>query len=406
MDTEPGRGRDDGGSPLGRIMRSGAAALANIHRQGLGRWLQLEREELIQTIKVTAACMFGWWLAAYVLKVDLPVLVPIGVLLTISATAYDTVVRGVQQVGAVFVGMAAASALIWLMGVNALTLGVLVLAGLVLTRLLNLPERNVQIPITALLVLALGKTYGFARLGDVLLGAAIGIAANLLILPPRFVDNAMRELGELSGELSELAQDMADGLRSDWGKDAADDWLERARDLSRRLEQAKEASDQAEESVRLSLRRRRYDRRLRQVAEAATCLDHACHQLRGVARGLADLVSGVRGLPAQEAAEVPRPLAEELDALSRLFGTFGRLQLGRGREEGLRELRAALREGERQQHVSQSMFGRTRDDRLRTLQGALLEDCARIRHEFDPDHGPHRDAFPLPAAKASGDGSA
>ncbi|MFG1613496.1 FUSC family protein [Nonomuraea wenchangensis] len=405
METEPGRGRDDRGSPLGRIMRGGAAALANIHRHGLRRWLAAEREELIQTIKVTVACVFGWWLAAYVLKVDLAVLVPIGVLLTISATAYDTVIRGVQQVGAVFVGMAAATTLIWLIGVNALTLGVLVLAGLVLTRLLNLPERNVQIPITALLVLALGKTYGFARLGDVLLGAVIGIAANL-ILPPRFVDNALRELGDLSGELSELAQDMADGLRSGLGKDVAEDWLERARDLSRRLEQTEQASDQAEESVRLSPRRRRYDRRLRQVSEAATCLDHACHQLRGVARGLADLVSGVRGLPAQEAAEVPRPLAEELDALSRLFGTFGRLQLGRGREEDLRELRAALREGERQQHVSLSMFGRTRDDRLRTLQGSLLEDCARIRHEFDPDHGPHRDAFPRPPARRSGEGSA
>ncbi|QYC42171.1 hypothetical protein Nocox_22835 [Nonomuraea coxensis DSM 45129] len=406
METEPGRGRDSGGSPLGRIVRSGAAAIANIHRQGLGRWLQMEREDLIQTIKVTVACVFGWWLAAYVLKVDLAVLVPIGVLLTVSATAYDTVVRGVQQVGAVFVGMAAAMTLIWLMGVNGLTLGVLVLAGLVLTRLLNLPERNVQIPITALLVLALGKTYGFARLGDVLLGAVIGIAANLLILPPRFVDTALRELSDLSGELSELAHDISRGLRSEWDKDMAEDWLGRARDLSRRLEQTKETSDQAEESVRLSLRRRRYDRRLRQVAEAATCLDHACHQLRGVARGLADLVSGVRGLPAQEAAEIPRPLSEEVDALSRLFGAFGRLQLGRGREEAMRELREALRDGERQQHVSQSMFGRTRDDRLRTLQGALLEDCARIRHEFDPDHGPHRDAFPRPAARNSREESA
>ncbi|MEW9550670.1 aromatic acid exporter family protein [Nonomuraea sp. NPDC050783] len=391
---ETGKGRGSGGSPLGRILASGTAALEGIKSLGPGRWLRMEREQLVQTVKVTGACVFGWWLAAVVLKLALPVLVPIGVLLTVSATAYSTVVRGAQQVGAIVVGVGAATGLIWLMGVNALTLGVLVVSGLVLTRLLNLPAQNVQIPITALLVLSLGSTYGFARLADVLLGAAIGIAANLLILPPRYVEHAMRELCELSGELSELAEDMAGGLRSRWGKDVAEDWLERARGLARRLEDMEATADQAAESVRLSLRRRRYDRRLRQVAEAATCLDHACQQLRGVARGLADLVAGVRGLPGEEAAELPEPLAGELATLARLFATFGRLQVGRGRGEDLRELRAALRDGEHQQRLSLALLDRVGDDRLRSLQGALLEDCARIRHEFDPDHGPHRDAFP------------
>ncbi|MCK2215477.1 aromatic acid exporter family protein [Actinomadura sp. ATCC 31491] len=402
MATETGRGHDPGpsggpgGSPLGRILRGGLAALGSIRSLGLGRWLRMEREELIQTVKVTGACVLSWWLAAYVLRLELPVLVPIGVLLTVSATAYGTLVRGAQQVGAVVVGLGAAMGLIWLIGVNAVTLAVLVVAGLVLTRLLNLPAQNVQIPITALLVLSLGSTYGFARLADVLLGAAIGIAANLLILPPRFVEHAMRELCELSGELSELAADMAYGLRTRWGGDQAEDWLERARSLSRRLEAGKETTDQAAESVRLSLRRRRYDRRLRQVAEAATCLDHACYQLRGLARGLADLAAGVQGLPGEDATGLARPLAEELEALSRLFGAFGRLQLG-GRDEDLRELRAALRDAEQRQALSRTMFERAGDDRLRSLQGALLEECARIRHEFDPDHGPHRDAFPGPA---------
>ncbi|TYB69905.1 hypothetical protein FXF51_07055 [Nonomuraea sp. PA05] len=394
MEGETGRGREVVGSPLERIVSGGAAALARAHSMGLGRWLRMEREALAQTVKVTVACALAWWLAAYVLKVDLPVLVPIGVLLTVSATAYSTLVRGGQQILAVVVGVGAATALIWLIGANVVTLAVLVVAGLVLTRLLNLPAQNVQIPITALLVLALGSTYGFARLADVLLGAAIGIAANLLVLPPRFVDKAGKELCGLSAELADLAEDMSKGLRGDWDREMAGDWLDRARALSQRLEDTEQAADQAAESVRLSLRRRRYDRRLRQVAEAATCLDHACHQLRGIARGLVDLVAGVRGLPGARGADLPEPLADELAALSRVFRDFGMLQVGHGRREDLDDLCAALDDGERQQRRLATEFHHTRHTELRSLQGALLDDCARIRHEFDPDTGPHRAAFP------------
>ncbi|GAA4975400.1 uncharacterized membrane protein YgaE (UPF0421/DUF939 family) [Nonomuraea thailandensis] len=394
METDTGRGREVAGSPLERVVSGGAAALSRVRSMGVGRWLRMEREALAQTVKVTVACSVAWWLAAYVLKVDLPVLVPIGVLLTVSATAYSTLVRGGQQILAVVAGVGAATVLIWLIGANVVTLAVLVVAGLVLTRLLNLPAQNVQIPITALLVFALGSTYGFARLADVLLGAAIGIAANLLVMPPRYVDKAGKELCGLSAELADLAEDMSHGLRGDWDRDMAGDWLERARALSQRLEDTEEAADQAAESVRLSLRRRRYDRRLRQLAEAATALDHACHQLRGIARGLVDLIAGVRGLPGERGADLPEPLADELAALSRVFRDFGMLQVGRGRSEDLEDLYAALDDGEHQQQRLAMAFHPTRHTELRSLQGALLDDCARIRHEFDPDTGPHRAAFP------------
>ncbi|MFC4118413.1 FUSC family protein [Nonomuraea zeae] len=394
METDSGRGTEPAGSPLGRVVKGGVVALGRLRSLGLRRWLRMERDALVQTVKVTGTCVLGWWLALYVLKLDLPILVPVGVLLTVSATAYSTVIRGVQQVGAVLVGVAAATAVTWLIGINAATLAALVVAGLVLTRLLNLPAQNVQIPITALLVFALGKTYGFERLADVVLGAALGIVANLLVLPPRYVDEAVREVCGLSDELAELAEDMAKGLGEGWDEDMAREWLERARSLSQRLEETKESADQAAESVRLALRRRRYDRRLRQVAAAATCLDHACHQLRGIARGLMDLIAGVRGLPGEEGADLPRALSEQLMVLSRIFRDFGRLQIGHGRKADMHDLCAALDEGERLQSKLAHEFGSTENDEFRALQGALLDDCARIRHEFDPDTGPHKAAFP------------
>ncbi|MEU8397754.1 FUSC family protein [Nonomuraea sp. NPDC048892] len=394
METETGRKPAPAGSPLERIVSGGASALALVRSMGIGHWLRMEREVLAQTVKVTGACVLGWWLAEYVLHLDLPVLVPIGVLLTVSATAYSTLVRGAQQVMAVVVGVAVATALVWLIGANAVTLAVLVVAGLVVSRLLNLPAQNVQIPISALLVFALGSRYGFERLADVLLGAAIGIAANLLIAPPRHVDKAGKELCGLSAELGDLADDISHGLRDGWDAGMAREWLDRARTLSQRLEDTEQAAEQAAESVRLSLRRSRFDRSLNQVAEAATCLDHACHQLRSLARGLVDLIAGVRGLPGERGADLPEALADELAALARVFRGFGHLQVGRGRREDLADLRAALEEGEWHQQRLATTFRQTRHAELGSLQGALLDACARIRHEFDPDSGPHTLAFP------------
>ncbi|MER7505877.1 FUSC family protein [Nonomuraea pusilla] len=402
MESGERRGRRPGRSPLERIAAGMRLALDQLRTLGPGGWLQMEKEAFVQTAKVTGACLIAWWLAAAVLRVDLPVLAPIGVLLTVSATAYSTVVRAVQQVGAVIVGVTAASGLTWLLGPNSLTLAVLVVAGLVLTRLLTLPAQNVQIPITALLVFALGNTYGLERLIDLLLGAGLGIAANLLVFPPRYVEQAAGEVRALSEEMAGLCDDMAQGLRGAWDEDQARDWLDRARALAHRLESTRDAADQASESVRLSLRRHRYKPRLRQVAEAATCVDHACQQVRGIARGLVDLVAGARGLPGEAAAALPEPLSRELEAVSRVFAAFARIQAGgdgADDEEELRELRAALHAGETFQHQLAGALDPADQEELWSLYGALLDDCARIRHEFDPA-GPHRAAYPRPEQDA------
>ncbi|MFG2075467.1 FUSC family protein [Nonomuraea maritima] len=394
MDSDSSQARHAAAPPLERVASGTKAALRRMRTLGLERWLRTEREAFTQTIKMTGACLLAWWLAAYVLRVPLPVLAPIGVLLTMSVTAYGSLVRGAQQIGAVVVGVGAATVLIWLLGSNALTLAMMVAAGLVLTRLLNLPPQNVQVPVTGLLVFTLGHTYGLERLMDVLVGVGIGIAVNLLALPPRFVDKAAHELGNLSDELADLAQDMSTGLRDGWDGAMAAGWLFRARALERRLEHSEEAAETAADSVRLSPHRRRYAGRLHQVAEAATCLDHACNQLRHLARSLADLIAGERGLPGEHGANLPEPVADELAVLSRAFRSFSLLQYGCATKADLDDLRLTLRDGARTQEELAALLPRTGQIELRLLHGALLDDCARIRHELNPDTGPHKAAFP------------
>ncbi|NRQ39324.1 hypothetical protein HII36_47005 [Nonomuraea sp. NN258] len=395
MEKESERIEQQAESPFTRILAGGEQVLDEVRSRGLRTWLENEREQVAQTIKVTATCVFAWWLAADVLKLETPVLVPTGVLVVVSATAYSTVVRGVQQIGAVVTGVCAAVLLSWVLGgANGLTLGILVLAGLVLSRLLNLPARNVQVPTTALLVLTLGEAAGYERLADLLLGALIGVVSNLIILPPRFVKQATHDLRDLSCELADLTADMSQGLAGDWDEDVANDWLDQARGLSRRVDETKEAADKAAESVRLALRRHRYERRLRQVAEAGTCLEHACNQIRSIARALNDLLAGVRGLPGSRVLPLPAALSDELESISRVFRAFAGLQVRRDRAENLAALCQALDDGAAHQRRLAEAFDDASPVELRALYGAIQDECARVRHEFDPDNGPHQSAYP------------
>jgi uncharacterized membrane protein YgaE (UPF0421/DUF939 family) len=388
------RGRGRALPPLERIAQRGAVVLEKVRRLGLGDWLRAEREEWAQTVKVTIACVVAWWLAAGVMKVPMPVLAPIGVLATVSVTAYSTVVRGAQQIGAVVVGVSGAIGIILVIGVNAVTLTVLVASGLVLTRLLNLPKQNVQIPITALLVMQVGSTSSIQRLIDLMLGVGVGIAANLLVLPPRYIEEAQQELSERAADLAELARDVGEGLRGVWGEEEAREWLERARELSRDLDESEEVAEQAVESVRLTVRRRRYQERLDQVAEAMTALDHACQSLRSITRALIDLVVGARGLPAKDAALLPVALGDELDAIARAFAAFGGLQTSGGNAMDMAALRQALRDGEQEDRLVADTFKGTEHVGLWSLYGGMLDQCLGIRYELDPDNGPHRAAFP------------
>src|SRR5437764_5722478 len=83
-----------------------------------------------QIAKAVAATVLAWLLAVHVLHLAQPFLAPWAALLTIHATVFGSLKRALQQVGASLVGVLLAFAAGGLLGVNALSLGAAVLAGL------------------------------------------------------------------------------------------------------------------------------------------------------------------------------------------------------------------------------------------------------------------------------------
>lgn len=382
-----------GASAARRLLRGFHEALRALRRHGLRQWLRREREALAQTTAVTLGCMLAWWIAAELIGVDQPVLAPMGVLLSVAATAYGTAVRGAQQTAGALVGMGAALAFLEVFGISAVTMAVLVAVAMVLSRTVGVPEQNVQAPITALLVVSLGGQYGLVRLADMLIGIVIGVVLTLVIRP-RHLARAGNSVAGLADELAELCDALAQGTRRPWAAQEAQEWLNRTRDLIERLEETRESTDQAAEAVRLSVRRARQRRRLHRLSQAVLCLEHACHELRGVARPLAELAEGARGVSAEdETRNFPAVFADLLTALGTAFAAFGQLQVGSGEGTELRRLREAVRKGEGiESRVRSAFMAMDPDSAAWPLYWTLLDACARLRFEVDPDRGPHGEA--------------
>lgn len=90
---------------------------------------------------------------------------------------------------------------------------------------------GLQIPVTALLVVALGNGYGGARVLNTAVGGAIGIAVSALLLPPVRGPYAASGLAGLGDDVAAILRDAADGLSESWGLASARSWLRRSRDL-------------------------------------------------------------------------------------------------------------------------------------------------------------------------------
>jgi len=85
----------------------------------------------LQIVKTVLAAVVAWVLAVYVFDIEQAFLAPWAALLTVHATVYRTLRRGVQQVGATVLGVLVAFALGSVFGLNALSLGLAILIGLI-----------------------------------------------------------------------------------------------------------------------------------------------------------------------------------------------------------------------------------------------------------------------------------
>jgi uncharacterized membrane protein YgaE (UPF0421/DUF939 family) len=240
-----------------------------------------------QLAKTMLAAVLAWVVAVEVFHVTQAFLAPWAALLTVHATIYGTLKRGLQQVAATVVGVLAGFAAGTLFGLDAVAVGAAVLVGLVAGQVRGLRSESTTAAATAVVVLTAGYSDDagmlLTRLLDTGIGCAVGLLVNLVVWPPLRDRAAARRIDAIDDRIGGLLCQIARQLRR--GRAHPDAWIACTNELDEQIDEAWAGLGQARESGRLNPRRavRGRMRAAQDLEPVLTRLEQAVAETRSLA---------------------------------------------------------------------------------------------------------------------------
>jgi uncharacterized membrane protein YccC len=281
------------------------------------------------------------------------------------------------------------------------SLGLLIFVSITLGQALRLRANLMEVAISAMLVLGVGSfatgSAAWQRIAETLIGAAVGVAANLLFPPKVASADAGRAIDDVADSVSELLTRAAEELEAVVAEDAdlaapARAWLGDARRITHDIPRAGAALLHAEQGRRLNVRavgKPNAGPGLRQGLEA---LEHSAVAIRSMFRALVDSTdrpgwaTAARAEPLRDLAETWRAMSGALDAFGQLVadeaGPPGRSDAVEVDIDVVRQARRAL--DDTRQHLEQALAGGTAGPQLE-LDAAVLATVRRLLDELDLD---------------------
>ncbi|MET9803214.1 aromatic acid exporter family protein [Streptomyces sp. NPDC006368] len=272
-----------------------AAAVGQSSRRALtgpGR----ERDMAIQSLKAAGAAILAWAVAGWWWQAPLALMAPWTAVALVQSTVYRSVRTGVQQVVLIATGTVLAAAAARLTGDTMAAMAIVLPVTVLLGNYGRFGDQGIYASTTALFVLVYGSYSGFDilhRLLETLVGAAIGIAVNALVLPPVHLRDARDSLCGLPRDCAQLLRVMADEIEAGHGPRQAQEWHRGARRLSGRLTQLRNARMWTRESYRFNPALRM--RRLPDAELPSTEWDAAWERAADHLTSLTALLSGMAG---------------------------------------------------------------------------------------------------------------
>ena len=338
-------GAERAGSWRRKLRRSARRLARRVDLRRLVRWRGEGSPLGLRTAKTTLAAVISWELAlrltlgpvvaqdrahaqrqAHRLRLpglQPPVLAPLTALLVTQLTLVKTITGSFQRVASVTAGVLLALLVADVLGLHWWSIGLVIFVSLALGQVLKLGPHRVEVPISALLVMTLGGTTGVARTRvlETLIGAGVGVVVNAVLVPPVYIRPAGEAIYELADDMARVLEGAAADLREGWsGEDAYERLLE-ARELDGEVGEAREAVGRAEDSLRLTPRRRLVGDPSDELREGMTTLEHSVILVIGLCRSLVDLdtVTGGRG-PDPALSDALDRLLDEVAGTIRTFG--------------------------------------------------------------------------------------
>lgn len=344
----------------------------------------------VRTLKTTVAAVAAYVAALPLSENPRPVLAPLTALLVVQLTLYDTLRTGLRRVISVVAGVLVAVAISTWVPLTWWSLGIAIAASLVLGRLLRLGAEVAEVPISAMLVLAVGgaEVAAEGRVAETIIGAVVGVLVGAAVAPPLYVRPASDAVQQLASTAAETLRTVSREVREEYDVERTQRWLDLARGLGRDILHADRELEKAEASLRLnprSLARPHAGLSLRSGLEA---LERAAVSLRGVARSLSDLAR-TGGPETVYGEDVRGALSDLLCDVADAVEAYGELvsseTVGPGPQD--QRLRSALSAAWEDRHRLAELL--RREERLRqdewSMHGALTSHIDRLLRDVDSD---------------------
>lgn len=325
------------------------------------------RSPLLQVLKTSVAVVASWLLCAFLFEQQAPIFAAIAALLVVQPSVNQSLLKGVERSIGVILGVVIAYAIGFAFGTSAWVVLVAVVLALVFSWVLRLgPGSANQIPISAMLVLSLGALqlqYAVDRILETIIGAVIGLAVNVLIVPPVLLQPAHLAVARLAREVAAAMERLAASLSTDTPYAELDAMLVKARGLRGTRDTAAAAVASGAESLTLNPRRGRHRTLLEKDAELLARLTILVTRVLGMTRAVRDNYR-----PSLIADPAIVQIAEELRRAAHDVRLLGRDEPSATTEE-IPLLTAPLQ------------ILRANEEHW-ILIGSLLEDLRRVRHEI------------------------
>lgn len=350
-----------------------------------------------QTLRATAAATLAYVLALHVSHEPAPLTAPLTALLVVQVTLYATLTTGVRRVTSVVAGVLIASGFSAVMGLSWWSLGLIILAALIVGRLVRVDEFVNEVAISAMLVLGVTHlaSQAWDRVLETLVGAGVGLAFNLLFAPPVWLDPAAESIEDLARQINVLLRRAGRDLAAPPVVEQAEARLYEARRLDQQVAGVDEALRRAEDSLRLNPRVSEGLLSRLVLRTGLDTLEICVVVVRVLTRSLTDLA---------KRRDRDEPLLElELAAdLEKLFGhlgsaveSFAKLvctQVSADAEDAETELAVQLAAAwaARDSVAQRLLAGVQESPHAWQLHGAVLAEVDRILDELNPEHRSRR----------------
>jgi hypothetical protein len=367
-------------------------------RTRLAHWTRTARQRGPATIgrasRLSLAAVASYGAALLAVADRRPVTAALTALLIVQVTLIGTLADTFRRVLSVLVGVGIAIGVSASIGFTWWSLGALVVTAILLGQLLQLGAHLLEVPISAMVILAAGGAGSAAldRVVETLIGAAVAVVVNLVI-PPSTRTRTAGEVVEayatrLADFLDRTSRTLADAPLP---ADQAYDLLRELRTITGDTAQADRVLAEAQQSRRFNPRAAGLPDPTPDLRSGLDALEHSGVALRTVIRSIAD---GTRGVIAKDEddAEMPdadvrlrREVADLLARLARCIAAFGALiRFGDAHLETLGRALSATRDA--RARLAEHLLVDVRETTaVWQVHGSLLAAVDRLLTELDAD---------------------